>query len=90
MGLNKWIKNYSRQIIEAGKLNKENEINDSFFTVAPINDRYRCAFIEGFGIAGNCRNMLYKMKSIFDKTGIYLVRVVHAESNTTYIFTLQP
>ena len=90
MRFSNWVKGYHSQVVEAERLNNENKKNDSFFTVAPVNDKNRCGFIESFEITGSYISLRYKMKHLFDKTAIYLVRVVLAESFTNYIFTMQP
>ena len=86
MKLKNRIKNYYDQLAEVERLNANNKADDMFFTVAPIDAKNRNSFKEDMKAIGFYKSVLYKMKSFFDETAIFCVRVIFYNKITKLIF----
>ena len=89
MKLKNRIKNYSDQLMEVAGLNANNKADDTFFTVAPINEKNRNSLKEDMKEIGFYKSVVYRMKVFFDETAIYCVRVICYNKITKLIFKRQ-
>ena len=84
------IELYSKQLAVITKLNKENKTEDTFYTIAPINEKKRYEFIEELKLNTNYDSVVYKMNDGAEATAIYHVKVLFYDYNVIMVFTQYP